>query len=264
MTNSKLKHTLLATLMMAGGLLAGTGAFATPGTVFTGTDFLEFDPDSVDPAVGPGGFLTATPTELSWVDTGDPTDAHSFLRILPPSNTPVPLTSDSGIWVDVAQIEHENNVIPVDNFSFSVNLIDNFTLEGATFALTGTDSLPEVTLDVNFTETSNTEPCPAPNPLGSTCDDIFAVPNLDAVINTFLFTALGEQWELSFRLFASEDAGTFFDGEGNIIFTSESDTSQLFVQAMINQVPEPATLTLLGLGLLGAMAATARHKATKA
>ena len=193
MSKSKLRNTLLAATMVAGGLIMGTApAYATPGISFTGTDTFLFVPGSEVPAVGANSFVSVTPTTLQWVDVLNAA-AYSYLRILPPSNTAVAIESDSGTWVDVAQIQHENNVIPLP-FSFSINLTDTYRLPGATFALTGGDTIGPTILGVHFTETFNLASNAAcvlasptgVNPVGSLCDDIFAAPALDSVINSCL------------------------------------------------------------------------------
>ncbi|KON80610.1 PEP-CTERM sorting domain-containing protein [Azoarcus sp. PA01] len=262
MTTSTVRNTLLAASLMAGGLIMGGVAHATPGTLFTGNNSLAFDPDSAT-VIGPGEFVSVSSTQLEWVETGDPTDNHSFLTIIPPSNTDVVIASDLGAE-EVARIRHTNNIIPVGSFDFTVDLIDQFTLSDATFALTGTNQLPELTLNVDFTETPNSLPCPAPNPLGSTCDDIFQIGNLDLVIDSFLFTANGEQFVLTFDVDASAGEGTFFDDAGNIIYTAENFISEIVITARIDQVPEPGTLALLGIGLAALPGAGMWRKSKKA
>jgi hypothetical protein len=270
MFKSKLRNTLLAATMAAGGLIMGTApVYATPGIVFTGTDSVEFVVGSEIPLAGPGSFQSVTATELRWREGAEP---DSFLRILPPSNTPVNIVSDSGVWVNIAQFEHENNIIPGGAFNFTIDLSDTFTLPGTTFAATGTDTLGPTILNVSFTETANlasNAACVAAsptgvNPLGSLCDDIFAIPNLDNVIGSFLFNDGIEDYLLSFRVLAEAAAGSDFDDEGNIIYTAEEFVSHLFIQAQIEQVPDPGSLALLGIGLVGLPLVLARRTAKKA
>jgi hypothetical protein len=260
MTKSKLHNALLA-VALAGGVFAGAGsAYATPDTEFFATNMLTFGAPT--PTTG-GTFVNFDDTTLEWVETGDETDNHSFLRILPPANEEVSIFSDAGgTWTDIARIQHENNVIPIAQFGFTVDVADQFTLTGATFDVTGDDTLNAI-FGVLFSETPNASPCPGLNPLGSVCDDTFVISNLEGFLDTFLFSALGERWSISFRILAQAADGSFFNGT-DTVFTAESFTSDLFIQARIDQVPEPGTIALLGIGLLGLPLVRARRAAKKA
>jgi hypothetical protein len=263
MTKSKLHNALLA-VALAGGVFAGAGsAYATPDTEFFATNLLTFGAPT--PTTAGGTFVSTTSTELEWVQESD---AHSFLRILPPANVlvpPISIVSDTGTWTDIAQIQHENNVIAISEFGFTVDVTDQFTLTGATFDVTGDDTLDAI-FGVLFTETPNVSPesaCGEPNPLESLCDDTFVISNLAGFLDTFLFSANGERWAISFRILAEELEGSSFNGT-DTVFTAEDFTSNLFIQARIDQVPEPGTIALLGIGLLGLPLVRARRAAKKA
>lgn len=253
MSKSKLRNTLLAATMVAGGLIMGTApAHATLGTEFIGTDSLSFNCATVNPGVGVGSFVSCGSTQLVWRDAaGTTTEPVSQLNIDGASNTAVSILADMG-WYTIADIQHVNTIIPGGVFNFTIDADDSFTLTDA--SLNPVLSLPNNPLHVAFTETPN-EVLPCANPLGNNCADKFVVSNLDDVIASFPFFALGENWMMSFRILAVAAAGTEFDDAnpagGGTIWTAETNNSRLQVQAQIQQVPEPASLALLGIGLAG-------------
>jgi len=121
--------------------------------------------------------------------------------------------------------------------------------------ITDSDGASSVRLDsdeaitIALTETTNVAPCPAPNPVSTTCDDFFSFTA--AGLTPLLFTANdGSAWQASFR-FANLVNAVMID---DTIYTGEARSSSLDVEVQLTQirtVPEPATLGIFGLGLLG-------------
>jgi hypothetical protein len=145
-----------------------------------------------------------------------------------------------GAWVNTGEITHRNAILPSPATTLrTVDLLSSFDI---TSPLLGALS---DTFAISFMETPNSDPCPAPNPLASECDDWFDISGIPAPI---VFTIDGYQYTIEFRLFGGDG---FLVAE-NRLYTREDATNNLFVQARVTarQVPEPATLGILGLGLL--------------
>lgn len=233
---------------LIGSIAAAAGAMtlsmAAHAAAFTFQETAGFDCATAVPPPGAGsldctGTVAIPPTlvdqSIQWRSGSSP---ESELVIENPAGfNPVPMGSP----FQISLLTHHNRIIPGTNFNFEIDILGRLVLmEGAATVLD--DTAP---IHISFSETTNLSPCPAPNPLGSTCDDLF---QFDVTgLHPLFFAASDGNYRIDFSL--NPLLGTFIDG--NTVYTREGEDSQLEVLALVSKVPEPATVAILGIGLLG-------------
>jgi hypothetical protein len=259
-----------------GGFELGS-ATIQPGTVFDqgGVEFFGPVPPYNAPTIPPGSSPANTYAQIGWgcgatADTCAADDAdHNVVVATSPFNDPTlgldntfPVTepppigdpnrsalgivtfngtvSDNSVPVNITELFHQNNPIN-GNFLSSVDIVTTLRI-----STTPTFEDPNSTVSITFTETINKDPCAAPNPLGSTCDDFWSF-TVDTFAPVVIHDVTGD-YLLSFNLF-TDDPGVAIIG--NTVFTREGDTTHLFVQMSLQAIPEPASLVLLGSALIG-------------
>ncbi|MBN9461360.1 MAG: THxN family PEP-CTERM protein [Burkholderiales bacterium] len=214
-----------------------------------------------------GGVTHADAAMLSWGasnppnqtpnDTSDPNTSRSGLIITPDTAvTNPPNLFTNGAAVDTHTITHYNNTIS-SNFS-TLSTASVFTTLTLTPLVPGGPSLPTLTrtFQVDFSETPNTSsPGTCGFPSTSACDDIFVL-TAGSLTQSFVLDGITYTLEILATGLGPLPAATCAAAgaaPGCIGFQTleHQATPAQFSFKISAQVPEPAILGLLGLGLAG-------------
>lgn len=208
-----------------------------------------------------GPLLTTNPIGPA---TGNPATDLSALRVIGLQSTLTTLLTTGaadpnggslwGGWQSISTLYHQNRAIDITADMLRTAVIRSvLTIDHTPGGDIASDTN---SLGISFNETFNgltNGVCPALNPNGSVCDDLFGFNKASFAPISFVYG--GERYDMEFQLANFVNSAANYPtcpGGTCTVWTAENVTSSLDVQARIRQeVPEPATLGLFSLGLLG-------------
>jgi hypothetical protein len=190
--------------------------------------------------IGGSGVVINNGAPTSTIDWGGVAlpSGYTFASLVPPAITEiVPPTSP---WFQIATFTHRNQPIPGGSAITGVTLGVDMDLD-----VGGTTFTPTFVYGLTHEETTNAEPCPSWQVSAIPCDDRVTISAPSSGV--FLVAGVYYTLELAFK----NDAGAFVS---QFITTEGLDNSAGLWGRFSSEavpVPEPASMTLLGMGLAG-------------